>query len=138
MGNEEGSVDRVERVWLFVIVLENEPRESMANMGAPHSEKCTSDQRVREGKKEGGLCKMFWRNGLQLLNPGTKESEGKERTRLPPSSPRSISHDSQTLENLIELSTRNIAVAVVEWYSKYRKSGHSCCNVNGHLVKVNF
>ena len=39
------SVDRVERVWLFVIVLENEPRVSMANMGAPHSEKCTSDQR---------------------------------------------------------------------------------------------
>ena len=66
--------------------------------------------REREGKKEGGLCKMFWRNGLQLLNPETKESEGKERTRLPPSSPRSISHDSQTLENLIELSTRNIAV----------------------------
>ena len=58
----------------------------------------------------GGLCKIFRRNGLQLLNPGTKESEGKERTRLPPSSPRSISHDSQTLENLIELSTRNIAV----------------------------
>ena len=59
----------------------------------------------------GGLCKIFRRNGLQLLNPETKESEGKERTRLPPSSPRSISHDSQTLENLIELSTRNIAVA---------------------------
>lgn len=38
----------------------------------------------RKGKKEGGLCKMFWRNGLQLLNPETKESEGKERTRLPP------------------------------------------------------
>ena len=67
-------------------------------------------ERERESKKEGGLCKMFWRNGLQLLNPETKESEGKERTRLPPSSPRSISHDSQTLENLIELSTRNIAV----------------------------
>ena len=31
-----------------------------------------------------------------------------------PSSPRSISHDSQTLENLIELSTRNIAVVVVD------------------------
>ena len=56
---------------------------------------------------------MFWRNGLQLLNP-EKERERKEGksgpVSLPPSSPRSISHDSQTLENLIELSTRNIAV----------------------------
>ena len=84
----------------------------MENMGAPHSEKCQEGRGVRT--KGVGCAKLFWRNGLQLLNPETKESEGKERTRLPPSSPRSISHDSQTLENLIELSTRNIAVVVVE------------------------
>ena len=56
---------------------------------------------------------MFKRNGWQLLNPEMKESEvsewaGPGPSPPSPSSPRSISHDSQTLEILIELSTRNI------------------------------
>ena len=118
MGKGEGrlltwTVDRVERVWLLVIVLEKESPHKYGVYGGAARRPIRRNvlpTRERKGKKEGGLCKMFWRNGLQLLNPETKESERKERTRLPPSSPRSISHDSQTLENLIELSTRNIAV----------------------------
>ena len=40
-------------------------------------------------------------------------SEGVDPAPSPSLIARSISHDSQTLENLIELSTRNIAVVVV-------------------------
>ena len=58
-----------------------------------------------------GCAKCSGEMGCSCLTLRRRSRKGKSGpVSLPPSSPRSISHDSQTLENLIELSTRNIAV----------------------------